>query len=81
MKSKANYTYEVGNELVRITDLNLGNKSVTNDAENVINEIQSVENIKGKQILYKDSEGNWEEIIPTWRENYCINVFFKSLYI
>jgi hypothetical protein len=37
---KADFTYEIKDNIVRIVDLNLGNVSVTNDAENVLTTIQ-----------------------------------------
>ena len=48
-------------------------------AENVINEIAQIEYIKDKRIIYKDSEGDWCELIPTWNEYKCVNVDFKFL--
>jgi hypothetical protein len=76
---KADYTYTIENGIVKITDLNLGNVSVTNDAENVITEIQKETNIKGLKIVYRDSEGNWDEIIPNWSDNICVYVTFNLL--
>lgn len=74
---KADYTYAIEGDTVKIVDLNLGNVSVTNDAENVINEIAQIEYIRDKRIIYKDSEGDWCELIPTWNEWKCVNVDFK----
>lgn len=75
--AKAEYTYVIEGDTVNITDLNLGDMSVTNDAENVINEIAQIEYIRDKRITYKDSEGDWCELIPTWNEFKCVNVDFK----
>ena len=79
MKRKSDYTYEVGNEFVKIIDLNLGNVSVTNNAENVLTEIQSEEDIKGKTIIYRDSENEWCELIPAWEDNTCVHISFRSV--
>ena len=76
---KADYTYTIENGTVKIIDLNLGNVSVTNDAENVVTEIQSTTNIKGLKIVYRDSDGNWDEIIPNWSDQVCLYVMFNIL--
>ena len=78
--SKSNYIYEVGDTLVKITDLDSGGMSVTNNAENVLTEIQTKNDIKEKEIIYKDSEGEWGVILPVWIENKCIDVSFIPLY-
>jgi hypothetical protein len=44
-----------------IIDLDLGNRSVTNDAENVARWAQ--ENYRGKRLIYRDSMGRWDEIV------------------
>ena len=51
----------VEEDRVFIVDLNLGNKSVTNDAEEVLKEIQY--HFPGKRLIYKDSMGKWDEIV------------------
>ena len=38
--SKSNYIYEVGDILVKITDLDSGGMSVTNNAENVLSPVE-----------------------------------------
>ena len=67
--SKANYDFEVidvrGNKVITIVDLNLGGKSVTNDIENIVNEVidkhwNDNEKLLDKNqvaVVYKDSEG------------------------
>lgn len=73
---KADYTYilDANKQIIYINDLNLGNKSVTNDIENVIKEIEL--DIKSKleeyqlndfditdySIIYLDSENEWTGI-------------------
>lgn len=44
-----------------IVDLNLGGKSVTNDAENVVKTI--AKKYPGKRIFYRDSENNVDELV------------------
>lgn len=46
-----------------IVDLDLGNRSVTNDAENVAAWAQK--NYQGRRLIYRDSMGRWDEIIIT----------------
>lgn len=48
---------------VFIIDLDLGNKSVTNDAEKVYNDLQSL--WPGRRVIYRDSIGTWDEIVCT----------------
>ena len=76
---KCDYAYGIEHGVVKIVDLDMGNVSVTNDAENVLTEIQSIENIKDKRIIYRDSVGQWDELIPTWNKNVCVDVSFKTL--
>lgn len=75
----ADYTYEIKDQKVYITDLNLGSVSVTNDTENVLSEINYYEDITQKRIFYRDSEDTWDEIIPTWDDDgKCDNVNFVA---
>lgn len=64
-KAKSSYTYTIEDHLGRkwivIQDQNLGRMSVTNDIENVVNDICQVENITTEEhlIIYQDSESEW----------------------
>ena len=60
---KADYTYEIKNDVVSIIDLNLGNLSVTNDIENILTEINKTKNIIGKRVTYRDSEEEWSDFL------------------
>jgi hypothetical protein len=51
----------VEEDRVFIVDLDLGGKSVTNDAEEVFKEIKF--HFPGKRLIYRDSLSNWDEII------------------
>ena len=63
---RSDYAYEVttykGRNFIFIEDLNMGNRSVTNDIENVVADIAKRESINPRQyyIIYRDSEGNWD---------------------
>ena len=62
--SKADYTYTFEDGVLRIVDLNLGGMSVTNAIEDVLADIEVSTNspIRGR-IIYRDSEGIWDEVI------------------
>ena len=52
---------EVKSDIVFLIDLDLGNMSVTNDAEAVWCYVQK--NWPGKRVVYRDSMGYWDEIV------------------
>lgn len=63
---------------VFIIDLDLGNKSVTNDAEYVYSELQSL--WPNRRVIYRDSIGEWSEITTEYDPEVKIlsltNVFY-----
>lgn len=66
-KMKSNYSFIISGEILCITDhCGPTDMSVTNNAENVIEEIKKDFNRKGFRmpdiIIYKDTEGNWDGI-------------------
>lgn len=54
----------VESDRVFIIDLDLGNKSVTNDAEYVYSDLQSL--WPNRRVIYRDSMGNWDEMIAEY---------------
>lgn len=71
MKSKADFTFIIDEEtrIIAIEDLNKGNISVTNDMENILNEILVQGLNKDKNfsldnytIVYKDSNNVWDGV-------------------
>ena len=65
--ARADYDYQLTKynnkiDVLAIEDLNLGNVSVTNDIENVVEDICRLETINKEQfmIVYKDSNGQWD---------------------
>lgn len=60
--TRANYVYKFIGKVVVIDDLNDGGMSVTNDIENVIDEICIKENINDLNFvwIYKDNTGNYD---------------------
>lgn len=62
MKIKSDYSIvKVEEDRIFIVDLDLGRRSVTNDAENVVFEISK--HFPGKRIIYRDSMKEWDEIV------------------
>ena len=51
--------------------------SVTNDAENVLTEINDSEEITDMRVVYIDSEEELSEMIPVWESGKCVSVAFK----
>jgi hypothetical protein len=78
---KSNYEWETNGDLLQIVDLNLGGRSVTNDIDNVINEIyQKIgDELKKYKILYRDSEGIWDGVNPTWGIKKCVGCDFYHI--
>lgn len=69
MKSKAKYDWNVIGDVLSITDLNTGkNMSVTNDIENVVEEVitknfkigSGQQKVRAMPIIYRDSDGMWD---------------------
>lgn len=66
MKVRAQYNYAIleryNRKYVLIEDKNMGEMSVTNDIENVVDEICQTNKINPETVafLYKDSEGVWD---------------------
>ncbi len=59
---KYRLTEHTGRTFLLIEDLNLGNRSLTNDIERVVKLIHRKENLAPSQVIviYKDSEGVWD---------------------
>jgi hypothetical protein len=58
----ADFSYHFNGPVLVIIDLDLGNRSVTNDAENVLAKIEAAEgrSFTGAPILYRDSMRFWD---------------------
>lgn len=65
-RSRAQFLYKIGEiqgfKMLLIVDKNIGGRSVTNDIENVVDDIAEKEGIDPRQyfIAYKDTDGNWD---------------------
>jgi hypothetical protein len=62
--TQADFTYSISGNVISIVDLNLGNRSVTNDVENVLRKIEYYHqgSIARFDIMYRDSDGLWDGI-------------------
>jgi hypothetical protein len=79
--SKSDYRFKFIDDVLVIEDLNLGRMSVTNNAEDVISEIRTSTDRRLTEhfIIYKDSEGVWDQMIPSYSLSGCSEVFFKHI--
>jgi len=61
----ADYTDKMADDSrsLHIVDLNLGNKSVTNDVEGVLKELKLKHDLRGVKITYLDSMGCVDRIV------------------
>lgn len=62
--SRAEYEYDIEGSILWIADKG-GMKLVTNDIENILADIAKDQDISRKKIMYKDSDGIWDEIRAT----------------
>ena len=62
--TQADFTYSISGNVISIVDLNFGNRSVTNDIENVLRKIEHYHqgSISGFKIMYRDSEAMWDGV-------------------
>ena len=61
--SDADFIYEIDGDVVTVRDLNLGNISVTNDAQNVIAKLHALLDLTDKKVEYYDSEGQLDKLL------------------
>jgi hypothetical protein len=63
-ETQADFTYSMAGNVISIVDLDQGNRSVTNDVENVLRKIEHYHqgSIAGFRIMYRDSMGFWDGI-------------------
>ena len=60
---RADYTYTVEGPVIAIVDLDQGSKSVTNDMENVLDDIRTeLGDLAGYAVIYRDSMGRWDGV-------------------
>jgi hypothetical protein len=61
-ETHADFTYSIHGNVISIVDLNLGNRSVTNDIERVLRKIEHYHqgSIAGFKIMYRDSQNIWD---------------------
>lgn len=73
---RADYTYTIETNVISIIDLDLGSKSVTNDIENVLDDIRTeLGDLAGYSVIYRDSMGRRDgvRLVGKSVEFYSIN--------
>lgn len=73
---RADYTYTVEGSIIAIIDLDLGSKSVTNDMENILDDIRAkLGDLAGYAVIYRDSTGRWDgvRLVGSSVEFYSLN--------
>lgn len=64
MNPRSDYKFHTTNDMLLIIDLNLGNKSVTNDMERVLADIAARGfDLNTKYIIARDSEGIYDRVL------------------
>src|SRR5260370_21292996 len=63
-ETHADFTYSISGNVISIVDLNLNNRSVTNDIERVLRQIEHYHqgSIGGFKIMYRDSQSIWDGV-------------------
>lgn len=59
----SNFDVRVIDDFIVIVDLNLGNKSVTNDIDNIIEHVRGFVDLKDKTVIYRDSDCKYDRIV------------------
>jgi hypothetical protein len=77
---RSNYTYAIYNGIISIIDLNRGGKSVTNDIDNVIEDICEMESLNPNEqiVVYCDSDGIWDGY--SYKDNHFIFLGCENVY-
>lgn len=63
MSPRADYSYTVEGSVIAIVDLDQGSKSLTNDMDNVLDDIRAeLGDLAGYAVVYQDSMGRWDGV-------------------
>ena len=64
---RSDYVYTIQGNVIAIVDLNLGNRSVYHDIENIFDDLRRElkSGLSGYAIIYRDQIGNWDGILLT----------------
>lgn len=75
---KSDYEWNFIDDILFIEDLNLGGMPVTNNIESILSVLRDKigEKITDAKIIYRDSEGIWNGVIPEWTVGGCSGVRF-----
>jgi hypothetical protein len=62
--TRADFTYSIGLNRIKIVDLSTGKASVSSDIESVLRKIEAWHqgSIAGYQIMYRDADGYWDGV-------------------
>jgi hypothetical protein len=62
--TRADFSYSIRLNRIKIADLNTGKASVTNDIESVLRKIEAWHqgSIAGYRIMYRDADGCWDGV-------------------
>ena len=64
MSTRSDWSFhKLPGNIIHVVDLNLGNMSVTNDAEAVIEELHKQVDLTDKKVQYTDSEGQVDRLL------------------
>ena len=78
---RAKFTFEINHQKNRVEIIDVGGRndmSVTNDIESVLMSIhRGYHKIDHLKVIYRDSEGNWDTVIPYWWNDLVREVKFK----
>ena len=62
MFSKADYEVQIIDDVFVVTDLDKGGISVTNDIENVLQDLSYSMDLGGRPVIYRDSMGRFDGV-------------------
>ncbi len=63
-RTRSDWTFEIiAGDVIHIIDLNLGQMSVTNDAEQVVAELHKAIGLTNRRVQYVDSEGAVDQLV------------------
>ncbi|RZK44394.1 MAG: hypothetical protein EOO61_03945 [Hymenobacter sp.] len=73
---RADYMYTIEGSVIAIVDIDQGGKSVTNDIEDVLDDIRGkIGDLAGYAVIYRDSMGRWDgvRLVGSSVEFYSLN--------
>jgi len=68
-------------DLIVIIDRDIGGMPVTNDIENVVDDLRQRFNLRDKELVYRDSDGLYDWITLDWRQRFGSFFFEKRMVV